>query len=97
MIEAVIALSVTLAVCVIGLLFALYHQMLMVNEVNKRLIIIAEEAIEKERITMDELNRQLQDNAMTMQEKFSSSDNNENSPELFDAGFNPHEALDELE
>lgn len=40
---------------IIVLSIVIYNQMLMVNEINKRLLLIAKESQEKERITMAEL------------------------------------------
>lgn len=47
---------VALAICgFIVLAIVIYNQMLMVNEINKRLLLIAKESQEKERLTMAEL------------------------------------------
>lgn len=51
---AVIILSIALVISVIALCVMFYHQMLLVNEVNKRLLLVARESIEKERITKEE-------------------------------------------
>jgi hypothetical protein len=40
---------------IISLVVVIYNQMLMVNEINKRLLLIAKESQEKERLTMAEL------------------------------------------
>jgi|688.fasta_scaffold562165_2 hypothetical protein len=40
---------------IIVLSIVIYNQMLMVNEINKRLLLIAKESQEKERLTMAEL------------------------------------------
>lgn len=48
----VIALAAT---SIIVLSIVIYNQMLMVNEINKRLLLIAKESQEKERLTMAEL------------------------------------------
>jgi hypothetical protein len=47
---------VALAICgFIVLAIVIYNQMLMVNEINKRLLLLTKEAQEKERYTMSEL------------------------------------------
>jgi hypothetical protein len=43
------------ATALVILAVVIYNQMLMVNEVNKRLLLMTKESIEKERITMAEL------------------------------------------
>lgn len=48
----ILALAVT---SIIVLSIVIYNQMLMVNEINKRLLLIAKESQEKERLTMAEL------------------------------------------
>lgn len=45
---ALILIAVILAVVI-------YNQMLLLNQVNKRLLLMTKESIEKERLTMDEL------------------------------------------
>jgi hypothetical protein len=49
---SIVALAVA---SIIALAIVIYNQMLMVNEVNKRLLLIAKESQEKERLTMAEL------------------------------------------
>lgn len=49
---SVVAIAVA---SIIALVVVIYNQMLMVNEVNKRLLLLAKEAQEKERLTMAEL------------------------------------------
>lgn len=56
----VIALSVT---SIIVLSIVIYNQMLMVNEVNKRLLLLAKESQEKERLTMAELEEWIRSSA----------------------------------
>lgn len=45
---ALIAISIVLSIII-------YNQMLLLNQVNKRLLLMTKESIEKERLTMDEL------------------------------------------
>ena len=54
-IVCVIALTVIVAALLILLGILLYNQMLATNEVNKRLLLIAKESIDKERSTQEEL------------------------------------------
>jgi hypothetical protein len=49
---SIVALAIT---SIIALSIVIYNQMLMVNEVNKRLLLLAKESQEKERLTMAEL------------------------------------------
>ena len=51
---AIIVLTFALVSALIIFAVILYHQMLMVNEVNKRLLLITQESIERERITKEE-------------------------------------------
>lgn len=45
---ALIAISIVLSIII-------YNQMLLLNQVNKRLLLMTKESIEKERLTMEEL------------------------------------------
>ena len=55
-IVCIIAISI-LIVCVIVLLGVLfYNQMLVTNEINKRLLLLTKESIDKERSSQEELN-----------------------------------------
>lgn len=49
---ALILIAVIMAVVI-------YNQMLLLNQVNKRLLLMAKESIEKERMTMEELQERL--------------------------------------
>ena len=52
--------TASLAVLIVVILaIIIYQQMLLLNEVNKRLLLMTKEAIEKERITMEELQQAL--------------------------------------
>lgn len=83
-IAIIVAAVCILVVCV--LLFILnYHQMLLVNEVNKRLSMMASEAIEKERLTMQEYEEYLRsvESAVGQGER--------QAEEIdYNSGFNPH-------
>lgn len=51
---AVVGVAIILAILI-------YNQMLLINEVNKRLLLMAQEAYENGRISMEEYNQRLQD------------------------------------
>ena len=51
---ALILITVILAVVI-------YNQMLLLNQVNKRLLVMAKESIEKERMTMEDLQTRLEE------------------------------------
>lgn len=54
-ITAIIAIAAVVVVIVIVLTILVYNQMLLLNEVNKRLLLMAKESIDNERSTMEEL------------------------------------------
>ncbi len=58
-----LALAIVIAalavIIVIILALVIYQQMLLLNEVNKRLLLMTKESIEKERYTMEELQHHL--------------------------------------
>lgn len=58
--EAVLIVAV-IALILIAIILAviIYNQMLLLNQVNKRLLLMTKESIEKERYTMDELQTRL--------------------------------------
>ena len=85
---AIIAIIVAgVCILVVGvLLFILnYHQMLLVNEVNKRLTMMASEAIEKERITMQEYEEYLRSVESNLGQGERPKDEMD-----YNSGFNPH-------
>lgn len=55
----IICAAVLLAIIFITMAIVIYHQMLLTNEVNKRLLLIATEAIEKDRVDAEELKQAL--------------------------------------
>lgn len=57
----IICVAILLAILFITMAIVIYHQMLLTNEVNKRLLLIATESIEKERTTQEELTQALQE------------------------------------
>ena len=75
------ALAVTI---VIILAIVIYQQMLLLNEVNKRLLLMTKESIEKERCTMEELQ-----NHLNTQMEAANSSNQEYTEEK-DEPFDPH-------
>ena len=77
---ALILITVVLAVII-------YNQMLLLNQVNKRLLVMTKESIEKERITMDELQERLDEfepEYPGQQKKTSITDNLDENDEPFD-------------
>lgn len=99
MLPIIIALAVCLVVVVIILAIMFYHQMLLVNEVNKRLLMLHEDSIDSERNTMDALNQRLEDERLRLSEKFDENNNQNLTGEDADddSAFNPHQALEDLE
>ena len=56
-----VLITAVIALILIAIILAIviYNQMLLLNQVNKRLLLMTKESIEKERITMDELQERL--------------------------------------
>ena len=56
-----VLITAVIALILIAIILAIviYNQMLLLNQVNKRLLLMAKESIEKERMTMDELQERL--------------------------------------
>ena len=72
MVAAIISIAVVVVVIVIILAIMFYNQMLLVNEINKRLLLIAKDAIDNERNTEDELQdalRELEEQASNRNEQ----------------------------
>lgn len=55
----IITLAVALVLVVIIMAIVLYNQLLLLNEVNKRLLVLTKDSIEKERTTQEELQEAL--------------------------------------
>lgn len=55
----IIALAVALVFIVIIVAILLYNQMLLLNEVNKRLLLMTKESVDKERSTQEDLTEAL--------------------------------------
>jgi predicted Holliday junction resolvase-like endonuclease len=80
--ELVVLLSILACIIVtviIVLAIIIYHQMLLINEVNKRIFVFAKEAIDKERITMEEYTKIIQEQNVELQNKVEQEET-----------FNPH-------
>lgn len=60
-ITAIVCIAVVVLAIVIVLTILVYNQMLLTNEVNKRLLLMAKESIDKERSTQQELQDALVD------------------------------------
>lgn len=54
-ITAIVCIAAVVLGIVIVLTILVYNQMLLLNEVNKRLLLLAKDSIEKERTTQEEL------------------------------------------
>jgi hypothetical protein len=54
-ITAIVCIAAIVLLIVIVLTILVYNQMLLLNEVNKRLLLMARESVEKERMTQEEL------------------------------------------
>lgn len=54
----IVAISALILIAII-MAVVIYNQMLLLNQVNKRLLLMTKESIEKERLTMDELQTRL--------------------------------------
>lgn len=59
MIAVSIVAVIALILIAIVMAVVIYNQMLLLNQVNKRLLLMAKESIEKERLTMEELQERL--------------------------------------
>jgi len=92
---AVIICIITLAVLVVCILVLLgilfYNQMLVTNEVNKRLLLIAKESIDQERSTQAELQDALIELDRAANENQSSTEETGGEEVTPDEPFNPHE------
>lgn len=58
-ITAIVCIAAVVLAIVIILTVLVYNQMLLLNEVNKRLLLLAKESIDKERMTQEELQEAL--------------------------------------
>lgn len=100
LIVTIIVLSVCLVACVIALLIFLYQQLLMTNEINKRLLLLSENSLAGEKNAIDDLNSLLLEKQEELQSKFGEDENrNTQTKSVYpdeEEEFNPHEALDSL-
>ncbi len=69
---AIICIAVLVIAIVIVLAILVYNQMLLLNEMNKRLLLLTKEAIEHERMTQEEL----QDALVTLEQMSNSGSTN---------------------
>lgn len=94
-----LTLAITIAVLsfiiVIILAVTIYHQMLLINEVNKRLLLMTKESIEKERLTMEELQDMIHANMDQGSATLVAKEDGELGA-LGDAPFDPHEYEENL-
>lgn len=82
---AIVAICAIVAIMII-LSIIIYQQMCLTNQINKRLLLIAKESIEKERYTMAEMQEQLDNFESTTP----NPDSSINVEELEDETFDPH-------
>jgi len=87
-------LYICLAVIVVAILllfaFIIYHQMLLLNEVNKRLMLMTKESIERERLTQEEYTALLSNYQNSVNEQ--TTVQQEEALELIDdEPFSPHD------
>ena len=96
LITCVIVLSVVI-VCILVLLGILfYNQMLVTNEVNKRLLLITKESIDKERSTQEELQAALLELDRATQQQSQPGNGEDTTPTVpDDEPFNPHSASED--
>lgn len=94
-IVCVIAISI-LIVCIIVLLGVLfYNQMLVANEINKRLLLLTKESIDKERSSQEELNDALLELERQASSQSSTLPNENKLIEDEEEVFNPHTYIEE--
>lgn len=84
----ILAAIIACILVLLGILF--YNQMLVTNEVNKRLLLLTEDSMEKERSTQAELQEALIDLDRAVNEQNNPKPEEPSSPELDDEPFSPH-------
>lgn len=84
---AIICLAIVVIAIVVVLAVLVYNQMLLLNEVNKRLLVMAKDAVEHDRHTTEELHEAVRQLDAAANEETISQDN---KPVEEDAPFNPH-------
>ena len=82
-IVAIVCIAAVVVAIVIVLTILVYNQMLLLNEVNKRLLLLAKESIDKERITQEEL----QDALVTIEQMSNETAPNNSVQQSKDLGF----------
>lgn len=84
----ILSLVIICILVLLGILF--YNQMLVTNEINKRLLLIAKESIDKERSTQEELSAALAELDRVTNEVNNSKPIVEENNTVLDEPFNPH-------
>lgn len=84
----IIVLSICLTLCLIGILIYCYHQLLSINEINKRLLLLTQNSMDNERNSLDRLMAEIES---------SQREANNLSDSLEKTGFNPHDYFKEEE
>lgn len=86
---AIVTASLAVVVVVI-LSIIIYHQMLLINEVNKRLLLLTKESIEKERITMEELQSTIHSQMETAPKGLKLGEELDEQEDTNEEPFDPH-------
>lgn len=90
----VLAAVIVCILVLLGILF--YNQMLVTNEVNKRLLLLTKESIDRERSSQEELQQALLElDRATNETQVPASDVQTNDP-LTEEPFNPHTYSEEV-
>lgn len=91
----IIILAVCLVLVVVALLIFAYNQMLLLNEVNKRLLLMTESAVDMQTNSINELKEKISMLEYETKTKYLEEQGLE-SDELIPENFNPHEELDNI-
>ena len=90
----IICLTIALIASLIILSFLLYNQMFLVNQVNKRLLVLTKECIEHERATQEDLQNAIRELDALTNEDLPQPQINLNEPQQ---EFDPFKTLDDIE
>ena len=88
LVTIVITLAVALVLIVVIIAILLYNQMLLLNEVNKRLLLMTKESVDRERATQEDLTQALRELDAAVNEQTQSV--TEETPTVEDDIFDPH-------
>lgn len=82
----IVALIICTFIILAVLAFLLYNQMLLINQVNKRLFLLTKESIERERVTMEAYQQSLDE----LESSVPTHETLEDSPISKEDIFDPH-------